>query len=485
MNDVKIETESVDLGLQPIKSTKRKIAYFLLLSDLIALLFSFIIGGGIGYLVNKFIIDVPYAILGNTHSLLERGVIFGILSLAVIGWIGSVTRYDRGIDNWKKFGVTLQAIFFAFVVDIVIQYVTKQSFSRLWLIGSWSSAVILMPLFYLLVVRWLDGRGLWKRKVVVLQSPSIPQSTGEVLKTEWPNRYDIIVEKIIDLRDAKKVLDNLLTGHCENDILCIFAVTLSEIDQVEHMCHVLEKIGADFYIIPELGTSARRGLYQEMSFKNGIPFIQGSNRLFKQSSQKIKRVMDVTLSLIGLILIGLPMLVLALFIKKDRGPAIYGHTRVGHKGREFKCLKFRSMHVNSQEMLEEVLKNDPEARAEWKKYFKLKNDPRITSIGHFIRKTSIDELPQLFNVLRGEMSLVGPRPVIKKEIDEYYGDEAALYYAVMPGITGLWQVSGRNNTTYEKRIDLDSRYARSWSLLLDFKILFITPLVVFFRKGAY
>ncbi|MDV7341619.1 exopolysaccharide biosynthesis polyprenyl glycosylphosphotransferase [Terasakiella sp. A23] len=480
-----MSNENVDSGLQPVKSTKRKVAYFLLLSDMLALFFAFVVGGAIGYAVNKLLIDVPYAVLEDRHSLVERAVIFGVLSFAVIGWIGSVTRYDRGIDGWKQFGATLQAIFFAFVVDVVIQYVTKQSFSRLWLMGSWASALLLMPLFYFAMVKWLDTQGIWKRKVVVLQGDSVPLSTGMLLKNEWPNRYDIVGEEVIDWNSGKEAIENLLLKYSEDDILYIFAVKLSEIDQVEKMCCILERVGADFYIIPELGSSARRGLYEEMSFKKGIPFIRGSNRLLKQSNQRIKRIMDVTLSLVGLLVIGLPMLVLAIMIKKDGGPAIYGHSRVGHKGREFKCLKFRSMHVNSQEILEEILENDPVARAEWEKNFKLKNDPRITPIGNFIRKTSIDELPQLFNVLKGEMSLVGPRPVVRKEINDYYGKEAGLYTAVIPGITGLWQISGRNDTTYEKRVDLDSRYARSWSVFLDLKILLMTPIVVLYRKGAY
>lgn len=480
-----MNTNNTDLELAPVKSTKKKVAYFLLLSDLLALLFAFVVGGGVGFFINELFVDAPYAILEDMQSLVERSVIFGVLSLAVIGWIGSSTRYDRMIDSWNQIGVILQAIFFAFVVDVVIQYITKQSFSRLWLVGSWSSAAILMPVFYLLMVRQLDKKGLWKRKVAVFQTPSIPHSTGNLLKSEWPRRYEIIHEKVMEWEIEEEFIESFISNNRENDILYVFAAKMSELDKVEHMCHILEKIGADFYIIPELGTSARRGLYQDMSFKNGIPFIQGSNRLLKQSSQRIKRLMDLVLSLLGLIVIGLPMLILALIIKRDGGPAIYGHTRVGYKGREFKCLKFRSMHVNSQEMLEELLENDPVVRAEWEKDFKLKNDPRITPIGNFIRKTSIDELPQLFNVLKGEMSLVGPRPVVRKELEEYYGAEASLYTVVVPGITGLWQVSGRNDTTYERRIDLDARYARTWSILLDVKILLTTPVVVLFRKGAY
>ena len=143
------------------------------------------------------------------------------------------------------------------------------------------------------------------------------------------------------------------------------------------------------------------------------------------------------------------------------------------------------MCVNADDVLKELLDNDPEAKAEWEKDFKLRDDPRVTKIGAFIRKTSIDELPQLLNVLKGEMSLVGPRPIVRHELENYYGEDGYIYTAVIPGITGLWQVSGRNNTSYEKRIDLDVRYARSWSVVLDLKILLLTPLAVFKRDGAY
>jgi len=153
-------------------------------------------------------------------------------------------------------------------------------------------------------------------------------------------------------------------------------------------------------------------------------------------------------------------------------------------GRIFKCLKFRSMRPDADRVLKELLANDPEAQAMWDKDFKLKNDPRITPIGNVLRKTSLDELPQLFNVLKGEMSLVGPRPVVKDELLRY-GENATYYLEARPGITGLWQVSGRNDTTYTERVNLDAWYVKNWSLWYDIAILFKTFGVVFRSKGAY
>lgn len=463
-----------------------KAAPFLLFcSDLIALVFSFIIGGWGGYLVNEYLIDAPYTVLDKAEDIIQRAILFGVLGLAVLGWIASSVGYDRGTDDWKRLGVTSKAVFFAFVVDVVFQYVTKQAFSRIWLIGSWCSAAALMPLFNLLTVRTLQKIGAWARSIVVFQSCHVDRVVSELLMNEWPNQYEIVSEEIVDFSADEKTLEVKLQTYPDRNVLFVFSAGVSEIKDVEHLCHCLERRGLDFTIIPELGNSARRGLYQDMVFKQGVPFIQGSNRLLKQSNQKLKRITDVIFTLILLVFLCVPMMLLALIIKRDGGGVIYKHVRVGHGGKEFNCLKFRSMHLDSEKILEKLLSEDKKAKEEWERDFKLKDDPRITLLGKFIRQTSIDELPQLFNVLRGEMSLVGPRPVVREELEEYYGEDAYIYTAVVPGITGLWQVSGRNNTSYEKRIDLDARYARSWSFLGDLKILLKTPWVILTRDGAY
>jgi Undecaprenyl-phosphate galactose phosphotransferase WbaP len=198
-----------------------------------------------------------------------------------------------------------------------------------------------------------------------------------------------------------------------------------------------------------------------------------------------KRALDILGAGVGLVLLAPFFLIVALMVRADGGPAFFAHQRVGRGGKLFGCLKFRSMVVDSQARLEALLANDPAARAEWEATRKLKNDPRITRIGRFLRSTSLDELPQLINVLRGEMSLVGPRPVQEAEIDRYYGASAAHYMAVRPGITGLWQVSGRSETSYESRVALDVSYVSRPSLLADLSILLRTPVAVLSRRGAH
>lgn len=197
-----------------------------------------------------------------------------------------------------------------------------------------------------------------------------------------------------------------------------------------------------------------------------------------------KSGIDIIGAISALILTSPLFLFIAYKIRQDGGSAFYSHERIGKNGKPFKCIKFRSMIMNSQEVLDELLANDEEARTEWERDFKLKNDPRITPVGRFIRKTSLDELPQLFNVLKGEMSLVGPRPVIDEE-RKYYGDHWDEFLSVKPGMTGLWQVSGRNDTTYDERVRLDVEYIRGWSLWMDIKIAYKTIFIIINPKGAY
>jgi len=196
-------------------------------------------------------------------------------------------------------------------------------------------------------------------------------------------------------------------------------------------------------------------------------------------------LLNKALALSLLVALAPVLLVIAFIIwRTDGAPIFFGHYRVGRNGKLFRCLKFRTMARNSKELLEELLENDPVARMEWERDYKLTSDPRITTIGAFLRRTSLDELPQLINVLRGEMVFVGPRPITYKELQRY-GAVRWHYLSVPPGITGLWQVSGRNNLTYPERIEFDRQYVERRSLWLDVKILLRTVKVVFARDGAY
>lgn len=197
----------------------------------------------------------------------------------------------------------------------------------------------------------------------------------------------------------------------------------------------------------------------------------------------IKRAFDVCASLFLLLLAAPLFVVIGLLVALDGGPIIYRHARVGKGIRPFDCLKFRTMMLDADGCLQEYLSYHPQAKAEWVRDQKLVFDPRVTPTGKFLRATSLDELPQLINVLRGDMSLVGPRPVTSAELS-HYNRHVSEYASVLPGITGLWQVSGRNDLSYERRVELDCEYVRQHTLFMDFKILLRTVGVLLSRRGA-
>jgi Undecaprenyl-phosphate galactose phosphotransferase WbaP len=204
----------------------------------------------------------------------------------------------------------------------------------------------------------------------------------------------------------------------------------------------------------------------------------------KALNAAVKRQLDLLGALL-LAIVFCPLIVaIFLLMRRSGNSVIYKHRRVGRDGQMFECLKFRTMVPNADQVLRELLERDPNLKAEWVRDHKLRNDPRITRIGKFLRRTSLDELPQIWNVVRGEMSLVGPRPVVREELLRY-GRNVGAYLAAKPGITGLWQVTGRNNTDYRRRVVLDTYYVRNQTLLLDLYILLKTTTVVLRGNGAY
>jgi exopolysaccharide production protein ExoY len=197
------------------------------------------------------------------------------------------------------------------------------------------------------------------------------------------------------------------------------------------------------------------------------------------------RLFDIIIALLALLFTAPLFLAVATVVTlSDGGPALFGHQRIGVGGRGFRCLKFRSMVQDADNRLAECLARDPGARAEWARDHKLRKDPRITPLGDFLRRSSLDELPQLINVLRGEMSIVGPRPIVSAEIPKY-GARFSAYCRVRPGITGLWQVSGRNDTSYRRRVAMDTIYARNKRLSWDLKIVLLTVPAVLLARGSY
>ena len=200
---------------------------------------------------------------------------------------------------------------------------------------------------------------------------------------------------------------------------------------------------------------------------------------------RVKRVLDFSGAALALVFLTPLFLVLAALVKSDGGAVFYRHRRVGYLGQEFDCLKFRTMKPNSDHVLEQYLLCNPEAAQEWHQNRKLKRDPRVTPVGRLLRATSLDELPQLINVIVGHMALVGPRPVTRSELHQYYMFFEECYQSVRPGITGPWQVSGRSDVSMNNRVFLDVSYAQHHDFGKDIRILLRTPGAVISRRGAY
>jgi Undecaprenyl-phosphate galactose phosphotransferase WbaP len=218
---------------------------------------------------------------------------------------------------------------------------------------------------------------------------------------------------------------------------------------------------------------------------DGILGFVSTNRLKMPWNWAIKRFMDIGIVILGGLLLLPLFLVIALLVKiSSPGPVLYGHTRLGLQGVPFKAYKFRSMVIDADQRLQALLASDPKMQEEWEARHKLKNDPRVTRIGQFLRRTSLDEFPQLLNILKGEMSLVGPRPIVQDEAQKY-GEDFGRIFSVKPGLSGLWQVSGRSDTDYAERVAFDTYYLQSWSVWLDMWVLYKTLGAVIRGKGAY
>ena len=255
--------------------------------------------------------------------------------------------------------------------------------------------------------------------------------------------------------------------------------------RLEQLIAQIQPFVRDISFVPDLMMLPLGNVGVEPFFTEKVFMLHIRNNLARRRNRWVKRLFDLTATISGGLLISPILLLLAVIVGIDnKGRIIFAHRRVGKGGRLFPCYKFQSMVPNAQKRLEEYLAQNPEARKEWKESFKHMNYPRVTKLGAFLRKTSLDELPQLWNVLTGDMSLVGPRPIVTKEI-ERYGDYIREYYMVPPGITGMWQVNGRSDTTYEERVAMDTWYVRNWSVWIDLVYLFKTVKIVFTGKGAY
>lgn len=428
----------------------------------------------------------------------QRELIHFILSVLCVGWFWIRLRhYTYRKPFWFELKEIIRTLLIFAIFELAIIAFSKLSFSRyLWGL-TWIIALILVPVGRFLIKKILIKLGYYIKDTVIIGTKKNALDAYNALMSEpylglkvkcFVNVDNGIVNKGISDTGIKIVNENKMTNFLKpKDFPTQFIIALEE-DEEQFRDLWLRKLSKQHYrsvsIVPTMRGIPLYNTDMSFIFSYEVMLLRVHNNLAKRTSRFLKRTMDIVGSLSLIILLSPLLITLYYLVSKDGGNAIYGHTRIGRNKKAFKCLKFRSMVLNSQEVLQQLLANDPEARAEWQKDFKLKNDPRITKVGHFLRKTSLDELPQLFNVLKGEMSLVGPRPIVRSELARY-NDDVDYYLMAKPGMTGLWQVSGRNDVDYITRVYYDAWYVKNWSIWNDIVILFKTIKVVLNRSGAY
>lgn len=295
------------------------------------------------------------------------------------------------------------------------------------------------------------------------------------VSSELPSQYPVLG----GLADAPRVIK-------EQDVntVLIAAPGLSE-EAMHRLLLAIQHLTDTILFTPNLVGSPLGNVEISTLFVEQLTIIKSKNNLSRWYNRTAKLIFDMVLTLVGTILISPILVLLCICVAiSNHGRVIFAHQRVGLNGRLFPCYKFQTMIPNAEEALQQYLSEHPEARIEWERNFKLPHDPRVTRLGALLRKTSLDELPQIFNVLKGEMSLVGPRPVVQAELAKY-GENQKEYLMVRPGITGVWQASGRSDTTYEERVAMDTWYVRNWSIWIDLKYLYRTFAAVINKKGAY
>ena len=410
-------------------------------------------------------------------------VSLGLFAGVDIGYLYLRGMYDNGHVTADRTAVVVDGLVYATFLYLLVAYLVKNTlFSRLTLV------YFLVLSFVLQVVL--------ERVVVAIRRRRYAHGTDLVL-TVIAGNMDDLTSAGLDTLSLQRGLgmqllqreDRVVTAGSASDLeamlvsgmahAVLLASPLPDTSQMVELC--LRR----YVTVYALGGTVRTLPYpSDVLFVGSTPVLKVRDLLVVGVGARIKRLMDVLLAGLGIVIFSPLLLVLALLVKlTSRGPVLFGHRRLGEGGRPILVYKFRSMIVDAETRLREMLDADPALRAEYEAAYKLRDDPRITPLGRWLRRTSLDELPQLFNVLHGDLSLVGPRPIVADEIAKY-GPASATILRVSPGVTGLWQVSGRSDLDYAERVRLDMDYIMHWSLWLDLRILAATVPAVLRRKGA-
>jgi len=404
--------------------------------------------------------------------------------------------FTQRFSFWDEVKQLWRSIFFSTVAVFSILYLGKVSerYSRTVIVLMGIISLFVFPTIRINAKKLFRHIGLFRSNVLIIGAGNRGRLVAKALKEEQNLGYKVVgflddnPEKAGTLIEGIKVhkgIDKAERYIGRSGINAVVIAIPGAPKELNEIINRLQHKAENIFYIPEILGVAVLGTKLQHFFREQAFALDIQNNLAKPFNIFIKRCFDFTVGSFLLFLLSVPIAFLSLLIRLDSpGPAIFSQYRIGRRGRPFRCYKFRTMFHDAEERLPELLNANEDSRREWEKTWKLREDPRITRIGKFLRKTSLDELPQLINVLKGEMSLVGPRPYLPDEVNKV-GENLDICFSVPPGITGLWQVSGRSNTSYDYRIALDSWYVRNWNVWLDIVILLKTIKVVLKRQGAW
>ncbi len=392
--------------------------------------------------------------------------------------------YRERLPFWVELRLFVLVSTLALLADAFVEVVLKDQPSRLMLIGGWilfpPAVAVLRPL----AKRALSALGVWRVPILVIGDAAGIANVVDVLGSEGVSGYDVVAtyapEEALALAERDGWASLLRHERARRLALSIHRGSAIEPRIVQSVL----RAGLPFAMLPPMDVLPVVGYECIPFFSHDTMMFSYRNNLAQPAARMAKTAFDLALATMLLLVLSPLFLVIVLLVRRDGGAPFFSHDRVGAHGRVFGCLKFRTMVPRADEVLLQALAADEALAAEWDATQKLRHDPRITPIGHILRATSLDELPQLINVLRLEMSLVGPRPIVKAEVMRY-GDDIAFYYEARPGLTGLWQVSGRADTTYVQRVRLDCWYVKNWTMWHDIAILSKTLPAVLSRRGAH
>ncbi len=417
----------------------------------------------------------------------------GLVFLGLMLFLMRFQHYSDRRPFWDELGDILRLMGSLALLDMTLVASTRWNSSRLWWLLVWILAVG-MVVWGRVITRWmLKQLGLWIRPTIIIGHGENALEAAIALESEPRMGFEVAGYVNVDEPSPRLQYkgQTLQTFHQlevladQPGIQWVIALEHSQSEQREHWLRTLTQWGAtDISVIPAMRGVPLYGTDMSHFFSHEVALLRVRNNLRRWPARLTKRLFDTLVAALLLVLLSPLLWVIALLLKLEGGSVLFAHQRIGKNGRKFDCYKFRSMVPNAERQLQNLLQHNAQLKAQWDKEHKLKDDPRISRMGDFLRRTSLDELPQLFNVLKSEMSLVGPRPIVQEELQKY-GLEKSYYLMVRPGMTGLWQVSGRNDVDYETRVYLDAWYVKNWSLWYDLAILVKTIKVVFGRNGAY